>query len=90
MKVGEPATDLAIALATASALMRTPLPPKTIVLGEVGLAGEIRPVPNIDRRLAEAKRLGYTSAIIPAGTVKTTGIAIKKVRDIQEALDAAF
>ncbi|AKS14114.1 DNA repair protein RadA [Corynebacterium pseudotuberculosis] len=90
MKVGEPATDLAIALATASALMRTPLPPKTIVLGEVGLAGEIRPIPNIDRRLAEAKRLGYTSAIIPAGTVKTTGIAIKKVRDIQEALDAAF
>lgn len=47
-------------------------------------------MPNIDRRLAEAQRLGYTAAIIPDGITKTKGITVKKVRDIQEALDAAF
>jgi len=58
MKVGEPATDLAIAMAMVSAITKKPLPAKTVVLGEVGLAGEIRRVPNVQRRLMEAKRLG--------------------------------
>ncbi len=86
MKVGEPAADLAIALATASALMRKALPPKTVVIGEVGLAGEIRAVPNVERRLQEAKRLGYTKAIIPPVTVKVPGMTIIPVGTITEAI----
>src|SRR5699024_5981452 len=67
MKITETATDLAVALATWSSLHERPLPAKTVVIGEVGLAGELRRVPNIDRRLSEAARLGYTQAIVPAG-----------------------
>ena len=67
MRITETATDLAVALATWSSLHNQPLPPKTVVIGEVGLAGELRRVPNLDRRLAEAARLGYENAIVPAG-----------------------
>lgn len=89
MKVSEPAADLAIALATASSILQKPLPPKTVVLGEIGLAGEIRRIPNLRRRLQEAHRLGYTQAIVPAGeSVTITGIKIHYVPDIQAALKA--
>lgn len=89
MKVGEPATDLAVALATASAMAKKALPPKTVVVGEVGLAGEIRRVPNLERRLAEAARLGYKKAVIPQGDYKLSelqGMKIMQVADIREAL----
>lgn len=89
MKVGEPATDLAVALATASALAKKALPDKTVVLGEVGLAGEIRRVPNVDRRLAEAERLGYEKAIVPAGSsVKRPGLTIIETASLVDALAA--
>lgn len=89
MKVGEPAADLAVALATASALSGTPLPEKTVVLGEVGLAGEIRRVPNLQRRLTEAHRLGYTRAIVPAGQEpEIPGMRIEHVADIRAAINA--
>ncbi|CAB0615221.1 DNA repair protein RadA [Corynebacterium diphtheriae] len=93
MKVGEPATDLAIALATASALNKKAIAEKTVVLGEVGLAGEIRRVPNIQRRLMEAQRLGYKRAIIPVSDpseTKVAGIKVIQVSDIREALDVAM
>ena len=67
VRITETATDLAVALATWSSLHETPLPPKTVVIGEVGLAGELRRVPNLQRRLQEASRLGYERAIVPAG-----------------------
>lgn len=87
MKVAEPATDLAVALSTVSALSQTPLPPRMVVLGEVGLAGEIRRVPNLQRRLQEAARLGYTSAIVPAGEkLSIPGMRIKAVADIKSAI----
>lgn len=92
MKVGEPATDLAVALATASAMMKRPLPPKSVVLGEVGLAGEIRRVPNAERRVQEAARLGYTRAFVPAGSgiSRIEGIAVTEVADINDALVATL
>ena len=65
MRVGEPAADLAIALAVASAAQDRPLLPNTVVLGEVGLAGEVRRVNGVRRRLLEAARLGYTRAVVP-------------------------
>ncbi len=65
MKLVEPAADLAVALAVASAANDIALPPDLVVLGEVGLAGEIRRVNGVGRRLAEAARLGFTKALVP-------------------------
>ena len=65
LKVTETACDLAILAAVYSALKDRPVRPNTLVIGEVGLTGEIRPVTDIERRLVEAARLGFTSCILP-------------------------
>ncbi|MCP2332656.1 DNA repair protein RadA [Actinoalloteichus caeruleus] len=65
MKVTEPAADLALALAVASAKADVALPSDLVVLGEVGLAGEVRRVTGLGRRLAEAGRLGFRRALVP-------------------------
>ena len=65
MRITEPAADLAIALAVASATVDAALPADVIAVGEVGLAGEIRRVTGVGRRLAEAHRLGFTRALVP-------------------------
>ena len=65
VKITEPGADLAVLLAIVSSLKNKPLPKKTIVFGEVGLAGEIRPVQRGQERLKEAAKLGFTHAIIP-------------------------
>ena len=70
MRLTDPSSDLAVALAMASAARDKPLPSTTVVIGEVGLAGDLRRVTGMERRLAEAARLGFTSAVIPHG-VKT-------------------
>ncbi|HVX43860.1 MAG TPA: DNA repair protein RadA [Mycobacteriales bacterium] len=67
MRVTEPAADLAIALALASSIRDTPLPGTLIALGEVGLAGDVRRVGGVKRRLAEAARLGFAFALVPRG-----------------------
>ncbi len=64
-QITEPAADLAVAMAIASALKNTMLPPKTVIWGEVGLGGEIRRVPFDEKRRAEAKRFGYMHIIAP-------------------------
>lgn len=69
VRITEPAADLAITLALAGAITDQPLPHGTIAFGEVGLAGEIRPVTGAHRRLAEAARLGFTRAVVPPGVV---------------------
>ena len=66
VKLTEPAADLAVALALASAASDTPLPKNLVAIGEVGLAGEVRRVTGVQRRLAEAARLGFTHALVPA------------------------
>ncbi|QQS01450.1 MAG: DNA repair protein RadA [Austwickia sp.] len=68
VRVTEPAADLAIALAMASALLDRPIPAGTIAVGEVGLAGEVRQVSGVPRRLAEARRIGFERAVVPAGS----------------------
>lgn len=77
LTLSEPAADLAVALAVASAADAIKLEPKTVVFGEVGLGGEIRRVTGSDRRLKEAKRLGYDQAISPE-TTKTLVQLLKK------------
>lgn len=77
MRLTEPATDLAIALAIASAVKDIALPATLAAVGEISLAGEIRPVPQAKQRLAEARRLGYTHIVDgDAGSVRSAiGVA---------------
>lgn len=87
VKITETATDLAVALATWSSLHETPLPAKTVVIGEVGLAGELRRVPNLGRRLQEAARLGYEHAIVPSGDLeRIDGMRVRQVSTLGEAI----
>lgn len=83
MKVLEPAADLALALAVVSAKRDLALPPDMVVLGEIGLAGEIRRVDGVGRRLAEAARLGFAQALVPPDSdVKPNGMKIQEVADL--------
>jgi len=89
VKVIEPAIDLAVALAIASAHINRPISPGTLALGELGLGGEIRPVPHLDARLKEASRLGASQSIVPpvGNTIPTLkGMALHEVRRISQAL----
>lgn len=87
VKLTEPAADLAVALALASAASDTPLPKNLVAIGEVGLAGEVRRVTGVQRRLAEAARLGFTHALVPADPGRIPeGMRVLEVADIGEAL----
>ena len=89
VKIIEPAIDLAIALAIASAHYNRPLPPGSMALGELGLGGEIRMVPQLEHRLREASRLGLGHAIVPsagAAIPKLGGMALHEVRRLSQAM----
>ena len=88
VKVGEPAADLAVAIALTGGLLDRPLAPRTIAVGEVGLAGEVRRVSSISRRLAEAARLGFTHAVVPRdpGPVPA-GLRVLEVDDVRQVID---
>jgi len=93
VRVGEAGADLAVVLAVASARLGEPVDPGTVAVGEVGLGGEVRQVASGGRRLAEAARLGFTRAIVPASTPEAgselAGLEPVRVRDVGEALAAA-
>ena len=88
-KIDEPAADLGIALAIASSFKELPLETGLVVMGEVGLSGELRPVPQLGRRLEEAARLGFKKCLVP-GRAKTreieTGIEIIRAESLREAM----
>jgi DNA repair protein RadA/Sms len=89
VKIVEPAADLAIALAIASAHMNKPLPNGTLAIGELGLGGEIRVVPQLENRLREASRLGLGHGIVPhmGGNVpKLGGMALHEIRRLSQAM----
>lgn len=94
VKIAEPASDLACALALASSMNEFPLPQDFVAFGEVGLAGEVRQVPEISRRITEAQRLGFSFAMVPATPEPLknipTGIHVFQVENIAQALDIAF
>jgi DNA repair protein RadA/Sms len=71
VRLGEPSVDLAVALALASAVVDLSVPSSVVAVGEVGLAGEVRRVTGVQRRLAEAERMGFRLAIVPAGSAAT-------------------
>jgi DNA repair protein RadA/Sms len=91
VRLAEPAADLALALALMSSLQETPLPQPTVLVGEIGLAGEVRPVAGVTRRLAEASRLGFTTALVPAGTPADAPdrMLVHEVADLRAALSWA-
>ena len=92
-RIGEPAADLGLALSIASNRMEAPLPGGMVVIGELGLTGEVRRVGQLDRRLQEAARRGFTRAVIPAGSKyagRYPGLEVIEVRNLADALSAAF
>jgi DNA repair protein RadA/Sms len=95
VRVTEPSADLAVSLAVASASRDFPLPADLVAIGEVGLAGEVRPVSAVPRRLSEAARLGFTRALVPVGCGPAAtgvdapaGLAVTEVPDLGAALRA--
>jgi DNA repair protein RadA/Sms len=64
-KVTEPAVDLAVVMAVASSAFDKPVPKGTVFIGEIGLSGELRPVSHMESRIREARKMGFTQAIIP-------------------------
>lgn len=91
VKISETSADLATLAATASSLNNTPVPRTLVVFGEVGLAGEIRPVPYGEERLREAAKLGFSHAIAPAANVPKkpiSGLTSIGVTTLGEALSA--
>ena len=90
VKLAEPGADLGLCLALVSAVVNKPLPADLVVIGEVGLAGEVRHVAQVGRRLAEAARLGFTRAIVPASaSAKVDGIRVEGAATLTEALALA-
>ena len=91
LKLEEPAVDLGIAAAVASAFKNRNADPDTAVVGEIGLGGEIRSVSQLDKRINEAQKLGFKRMIIPAHNQRTAGnskIQLIEVRFLSEALQA--
>jgi DNA repair protein RadA/Sms len=89
VRVMETAADLAVLLAIVSSLTDRPLPPDLVVFGEVGLAGEIRPISNGLERLNEAAKHGFRQAIVPAGNMSkavTDKLAVTPVKHISQAI----
>jgi len=88
VRVSEPAIDLAVALALVSIDSNKAVPDDLIVCGEVGLAGEVRQVPLIGRRLQEAARLGFKRAVVPASTPDTVrGIELLRANSVSQAME---
>ena len=92
IRITEPAADLGLALSIAGNQRNQPLPEGLVVLGELGLAGEVRRVGQTERRLQEAARHGFTRALIPSGsrTGRPAGLEIIEVRTLAEAISALF
>jgi len=92
IRITEPAADLGLGLSIFSNTRDRPLPDGLVVIGELGLAGEVRRVGQLERRLQEAARHGMTRALIPAGARagRHTGLHVVEVRSLAEAISAAF
>jgi DNA repair protein RadA/Sms len=93
LKIDEPAADLAIAAAIASSMKDAPIRADAVLLGEIGLSGELRWVSQLEARLKEAAKLGFKTAIVPKrirrGEPWPTGIQIIEARSVREAIQAA-
>ncbi len=90
VKLNEPAVDLGMVVAVASSHLDKVIDPQTLLLGEVGLAGEVRGITQPEMRVREAAKLGFTRCILPAGNlrqVKVKGMELIAVKSLEEALE---
>ena len=94
VKIDEPAVDLALAAALVSSYRDIPVDPGLVLIGEVGLAGEVRTVSHMEQRLKESEKMGFKRAIVPAGALKgdglKSGLDIYGAATLMDALDAAL
>ena len=95
IKIGEPAADLGVAAAIASSFRDVPIPSDMVLVGEVGLAGELRRVTQVERRLSEAAKLGFRRCLLPASMAnrrleKQVGLELIGVGNLDSALEAAL
>ena len=95
MRIGEPAADLAVALAIASSFHDRPIDSRMVAIGEIGLSGELRSVSQVERRLSEARRLGFEKAVISAssarrGTTNVSGLRVIRADTVAEAIEAGI
>ncbi|MBQ6399826.1 MAG: DNA repair protein RadA [Clostridia bacterium] len=94
LELSEPAADLALCTAVASSLKDRTLPPEVAVMGEVGLAGEVRTIPQCERRISECARLGFTTVIIPRSNARRIqapeGVRIIGVDTVAQTLSVLF
>jgi DNA repair protein RadA/Sms len=90
LRLRDPAADLAVVAALASAVADQPLDAGTALLGEVALSGAIRPVQQMQRRLVELGRLGFKRCLVPPGTHAVEGIEAAPVRTVREAIDVVL
>ncbi len=97
-RIDEPAGDLAVVTAVASSLRNAPVPERMVLLGEVGLTGEVRAVSRLDERLGEAAKLGFTDFLVPAGNLRRSrasrgrpsDLNIQAVSTVEEAVAIAL
>jgi DNA repair protein RadA/Sms len=92
VRLGEPGADLGLCLALTSAATGAPVAGDVVAVGEVGLAGEVRQVGHLARRLGEAARLGFTRALVPHGaasSVSATGLRVEPIASVADALRIA-
>jgi len=87
LKINDPSLDLAVCLAIASGLLNQVIDRKTLVLGEVGLGGEVRNVSRLEQRLSEAARMGFSKAIIPDCEIKGAKLELVKVKNLEEIVN---
>jgi DNA repair protein RadA/Sms len=94
VKVTEPAVDLAIVGAIASSFLDKAVPDRTVVVGEVGLTGEVRAIGQAEQRILEARKMGFNRCILPQGNLKrlpeVESIQLVGVRSVPEAVEALF
>lgn len=89
LRISEPAADLAVALAIASSYRNQRVPAEVVLVGEIGLSGELRSVSQLDRRLGEAAKLGFRRSLYPSPSAmpKVEGLEVAAVRSVAEAVD---
>jgi DNA repair protein RadA/Sms len=93
VKISEPGVDLAVMISIASSLIEKTVEDRTIIFGEIGLGGEVRPVSRGQERINEAKKLGFTRIILPAKNIPKKpidGVTLVSVKTVKEAMSAAL
>jgi DNA repair protein RadA/Sms len=94
VRIDEPAVDMGVVAAIASSFLDRPIQNGSVVLGEVGLTGEVRAISHVEMRVAEIKKMGFTTCLVPAGNLKrmpeVEGIKLVGIETVADAVDELF